>query len=96
MPVKLDMSGWDDFNKKLEQVTKTPPTLTELFPDSFISEHTDFKSFQEMLDASGLYSPDLLDSAEWSQFVARRSRFSGWQPMYEAASGAWHKAKLDP
>lgn len=95
MSVKLDLSGWDDFKKKHEQSMKTPPTLTELFPDKFISEHTDFQSLQQMLDASGLDNvDDFLGSEAWSQFVTSHSRFTGWQQMFETASAEWYKRQV--
>lgn len=95
MPVHLDMSGWDDFNRKHQKaIAQTELSFTELFPGKFVSNNTDFHSLQEMLDASGLDKPEELQGEVWSRFVTDHSRFSGWAEMQTAAYAEWYKTQV--
>ena len=65
--------------------------LDELFPPSFMAENTQFPTLQSMVDASGVFE-DLddgdreairgaFDGRGWTDFVASRTRFTGWEEM---------------
>jgi hypothetical protein len=102
MTVKIKMTGLDEFRKKIDRLSqnaraihgKNEVPFTELYPDSFVSRTTDFHSLQEMFDASGIDGAEDLKGEVWDNFVATRSRFSGWTEMSKAAMGEWVKRKL--
>jgi hypothetical protein len=73
--------------------------ISDLFPDAFMIEYTDFRTTQEMLDASGFPAntseefsaiPDDL----WDAFVVSRTRFPSWQAMLEAGTAGWVSRRL--
>jgi hypothetical protein len=95
MPVKVDTSGLDDFMRKTREfASRSEFTLTELFSDGFISQKTDFKTLQEMVDAGGINKSEDLDSEAWSQFVADHSQFAGWDDMRFAAYAELYRQKV--
>lgn len=95
MPVKLDTSGLDDFMRKTREfASRTDFSLTELFSDEFISQKTDFKTLQEMIDAGGIKKSEDLGSEAWSQFVADHSQFPGWDDMRFHAYAELYRQKV--
>jgi hypothetical protein len=73
--------------------------ISDLFPDTFMVENTDFRTTQEMLDASGFPAatseefsaiPDDL----WNEFVVSRTKFPSWRAMLEAGTAAWVSRRL--
>jgi hypothetical protein len=96
------MASLDDFQRKLRDLRRqAQPSggayvlpLTEVLPDHFIRQYTEFQSLQEMLDASGLDDPPDLDSDAWSQFVATRTYFSSWETMLKQAMAEWTRRQF--
>ena len=73
--------------------------ISELFPASFMIEHTNFGTIQEMLDASGFPASTTEEFAaipddEWDVFVSSRTKFPSWQAMLEAGTAHWVSSKL--
>ena len=75
-------------------------SFRELFPDRFMTRHTDFSSMQEMLDASGIDCGTeeeikaILRGQEWNNFVARRTTFAGWEEMQRQGGAEWARERL--
>lgn len=65
-------------------------SFREIFTDDFIEEYTNSKNIQEFLYRSGFdFSQDAkakMDSAEFSEYVAKNTKFSSWEEMKVAAS----------
>ena len=75
-------------------------SFRELFPDRFMTCHSDFRSMQEMLDASGMDCGTeeeikaILRGQEWNNFVARQTTFAGWEEMKRQGSAEWARERL--
>jgi hypothetical protein len=99
----IELSGFDDFKKKLDRLSKNAASIsgrnevpfTELFPDSFMGQYTDFQTLQQMLDASGIEKPEDIKGEAWNGFVVGHSRFGGWDEMNRTAGAEWAKAKIN-
>ena len=71
------------------EVSKERVTFADLFPDAFIQKHTDFNSRGEFVTAGRAFcgiegtpadfGRDFLETEQFSEFVARHSRFGGWR-----------------
>lgn len=68
--------------------------LVELMPESFIQRHSNFKTLQEMFDASGFQQADDFSSDVGNAFIAQNTSFSSWSEMIDAASREWIKRQL--
>lgn len=99
----MPVEGYDDAIRKLNEFSDKVHDLAnqksvpfeELFIDSFMSTHTDFQTFQQMLDASGIEDAEEINGEAWSNFVASHSRFTGWDDMFGTAGAEWMKRKLE-
>lgn len=66
-------------------------TLTQLFPEAFMAEHTSFESIEAMFAAGPLAETpaedlrEALTAPEWGAFVADHTRFPTWEEMLTAA-----------
>jgi hypothetical protein len=91
------MADLDDFQRKLRQQHPRAQAfgrdhvlpLTEVLPDAFIRQYTEFQSLPELLEASGLDDPPDLDSESWSAFIAAHSCFPSWDEMLTQAMMDW-------
>ena len=97
----LKIEGLDRIQGRLAEMGRRAEALDgaqqkvlfdDLFPPAFMAEHTEFETLQAMVDASGLFESeadvaDVLDGQEWSDFVARRTKFSDWREMLLQATG---------
>ena len=65
-------------------------SFREIFTDDFMEEYTDSKNIQEFLDRSGFdFSQDAkakMDSAEFSKYFAKNTKFASWEEMKVTAS----------
>lgn len=68
--------------------------LAELIPESFIQPHYNFKTLQEMFDASGLQQVEDFNSEIGNEFIAKNTSFAGWNEMLDSASREWIKRQL--
>ncbi|TMW71832.1 hypothetical protein [Alteribacter natronophilus] len=61
--------------------------LEELFDEAFMRRYTDFRNFDEMVEASGIClvtakaQKEIESCPLWSRFVAAHTAFSGWAEM---------------
>ena len=73
--------------------------MIELLDPEFMTKHTCFSSFQDMLDYSdySLKTPEdfkaILD-APWDAFISANSTFANCHEMLEAAQIEWTKRQL--
>jgi hypothetical protein len=100
MPVK----GFDEFAKRLEKLRKNvnekiggehKVPLDELFTDDFMARHTKFQTWQQMIEASGVQSPEEITTESFSEFVARNSTFASWTEMLIMGRNEWYKRQLE-
>ena len=96
---KVDISFDDRKLKELQRKSKElngqrEIPLTELLPDDFIREYTDFQSLQAMFDTCGIEQLKEPNNAEFAKFISTHTRFSTWEEMLETATIRYTKRKL--
>lgn len=102
MDVHFEMSGFDELERKLNRMTESAEAmdgehavpLNDLFPPAFMDEYTDYRSLEELFEASGftVETPQdfaAIPDAEWDAFIARVTGFSDWQAMQEKGAADW-------
>ena len=105
MSVKI--KGLDGVKKELDKTTKQVRNVGnkkkisygELFPNSFISRFTNFKTIDEMFDKNSFKIESLEDleaipDAEWDNFIRENTKFDSWGKMQETAFGEWTSKKI--
>lgn len=93
--ISFDDSNLKELQRKLKELNgqrKIP--LTQLLPDNFIGEYTDFQTLQAMVDASSIKNSEEIGNEEFSKFVSTHTRFSNWEEMLKAATIEYTKSKL--
>jgi len=96
MPVKVDMSGLDRFKNNLKKLSgEHIIPLTELLPDNFMTQYTDFPTLQAMVDAAGVNDPEEIKAEAFSQFVADHTRFDNWTEMLTKGYAEYAKRTLE-
>lgn len=96
---KFDVSFDDSKLRELQRKSKElngqhEIPLTELLPDDFIREYTDFKSLQAMVDTCGIEKLKEPNNPEFIKFISAHTRFSTWEEMLEKAITRYTKRKL--
>lgn len=90
MSVEIDLSGLEKLQRNLEKVDgEHDVPMSELFPDPFMHEHTNFQTFQALLDAGGIKEKEEIGSEAFSALIAANSQFDGWRDMFETAGREW-------
>lgn len=90
--------GFDEFSRKLEDLARRAEDLegerevplSELFPPSFVSVHTDFPDMETMLakspwDVETVADFERIPGDEWERYITERTRFASWEEMQERA-----------
>lgn len=98
----LEIQGLKELEDRLRKMSEAAAELdgthdvplTELMPDAFMRQYTDFQSLQEMVDAGNVQSEDDLGTEAWNQLVKERTGFADWQEMLGKAGGEWAARKL--
>jgi len=100
--LKIEIEGLDQVQRRFAEMGRRGQALdgvqqvsfADLFPPTFVAEHTEFETMQAMFDASGLFESAteddvaaVLNGQEWTEFVARRTVFSDWREMQLKAFG---------
>ncbi|WP_246029136.1 hypothetical protein [Paenibacillus humicus] len=97
----------DEFQKALAEMQRQAKelegrrevTFEELFPPSFMIEHTNFSSFEELLEAGGFE----VNSAEdfeaipddvFDQHIGKHTQFDSWENMQDSAVQEYAAKKL--
>jgi hypothetical protein len=89
-----------DLRRRVQELEgKHEIPIKDIFRSDFMSKYTDFRSFDEMLDASGFKVRTSEDFAaildgQWDAFVAARTRFKNWKEMREEGVRQYVEAKL--
>lgn len=80
--------------KELDGTHEVP--VSELLTEDFMRANTEFASFSEMVDASGLTveSADDLANPQWEAIVQTRTRFESWQDLLATAVEQYTLKKL--
>jgi len=98
--IRVKTTGLDQLQKNLKALEGTQEVpIGKLFPPEFMRRHTNYGSFEEMLDASPfeVESADdfkAIPDREWDEFVQAGSSFSSWAAMMKEAAGAYAQAML--
>lgn len=100
-------SNMDEFQHKLREMAERARALhghhqipfNELFTDAFMRRHTQFASFDALLQQSGFKVETTEDFAripddQWDQFIAAHTSFASWQAMQKAAVEEWTAKQL--
>jgi hypothetical protein len=82
MSVKLDLSGFDDFQRKLERIRGEHDLKAEdLFPDDFVRQYISFHTRRAFFEAGGVKGKEDTETDAFSQFVSANTRFPNWFEM---------------
>ena len=105
--MNIEVKGLEETKRKLEDLQRRAKELhgrrtvpfSELFPPQFIRKHTDFDSFESMLDASGFKVRaqeefEEIPDGEWDAFIKSHSRFADWKDMLNAAGQEYIVRKM--
>jgi len=105
--MKFEIRGSDELVRKLEDLGQAAESLQgehsvsleTLFPDEFISNHTDFATLEELLassefELSSQEAFEAIPDEAWDEFVKSASDFSSWQEMMESAVVLWVSSNL--
>jgi hypothetical protein len=76
--------------------TKVP--LKDLLTESFMQNHSEFSSFNELMDSGG-YSMDAdefekIPDDEFDQFIKSKTDFDSWEDMQKTATHEYISKKL--
>lgn len=104
MEIKLE--GFDKLQRQLDDLSKRAQALegkhqvpaTEMFNPAFMRKHTDFESFEAMIEASGhdVQTPadfERIPDDEWEQLVTTRTQFTSWRVMQEKGGAEYLKRR---
>ena len=92
--------SWDDSGlKRLQQNIDAlsgqhEVRLTDLMPDTFIRQHSNFQSFQALIDASGIENTEDIGNEAFSKFISTHTTFASWDEMVKTAAAEYVKRKL--
>jgi len=103
----VKINGLDGIIRTFEDIAEKAKALagehnvpfSELLTPEFLSRHTRFKDFEEMLTTSGFKVNSTEDfkaipELEWDIFVQSTSTFTNWQAMLDEAFSDWTTNKL--
>ena len=100
MKSSYDNRGLKRLQENLEQIGGTHNVpLLELLSPPFMSKHTDYSTFEAMLEASPFKVETAEDfkaipDEEWEVYVRKATRFDSWQEMQKEAGVEWLRANL--
>lgn len=74
-------------------------SVADVFSDAFVSEHTEFDSFNEMVRASpsdveSATDLELVADSEWDEFVADHTTFKNEEELVMEARDHWVSTQL--
>lgn len=101
MPIKKDFSGLEKLSKNLEELgNKKAITLDELMNDSFVSEHSKYKSFNELLNSSPFNVETAEDfkaipDDEWDSYINKNTDYDSWKEMQVKAFEYYAKKQIE-
>ncbi len=93
--ITFELKGLKEFQKKLDKITKEAdslkeqtPTFKELFPSTFMTKYTQFRTIEDMVEKSSIRGEKKEDftSEEWNKFVREKTSFQNWEEMLKKAA----------
>ncbi|MFK3862587.1 hypothetical protein [Pseudoalteromonas rhizosphaerae] len=101
MTIKSDFSGLERLSKNLEDLgNKKSITLDELMNDSFVSKHSKYKSFDELLNSSPFNVETAEDfkaipDDEWDSYINQNTDYDSWKEMQVKAFECYAKEQIE-
>ncbi|MCM3396779.1 hypothetical protein M3638_02860 [Oceanobacillus profundus] len=105
--MKFEMNGFDELGKKLNQMQRAAKEMEKgeevsfdvLFNQSFMLKHTQFNSFDELLEAGNFVvnSPEDFEAIpddEFDKHIAKTTQFDNWEDMKTTAATDYAAKKL--
>lgn len=91
----------DDIAKRAKELDgkQQAVPLSELLNDNFISEHSTFASFDELLKASPFKVEtkedfEAIPDTDWDTYIAANTSFESWEEMQQQAANAFLLKKI--
>lgn len=81
----------DNSNKIIEGIQRLKENVEgkykfhDVLTDDFVVKHTNFGSYQELMEASAKVSSDLSNQAKLDEFISKNTNFSSFQEMFFTA-----------
>ncbi|MCH2089766.1 MAG: hypothetical protein MK175_21515 [Pseudoalteromonas sp.] len=100
MPIKVRLDGFKKLAENAEKLDgRNTVNLAELLNDGFVSSHSNFKSFDDLLSASPFKAttPDEFDAIpneQWDEYIAKVTNFDSWEDMQKRALDTYIHRKL--
>jgi len=92
---KFDDKPLRELQKKVKELDgERKVALSELLPDDFIRQYTNYQTLQEMIDASGIKNTEEIGNKEFSKFIAAHTQFPTWEKMLQVAATSYYKRQL--
>ena len=98
----MDFDGFDELDlpidglqSELDELVADPfVPFEQLFPTSFMQEHSPFSTFDELLDAGGFIVQsqedfDAIPIAELDKHIALTTNFDNWTDMFDQAKALY-------
>ncbi len=101
MTVKSDFSGLKKLSKNLEDLgNKKSITLDELMNDNFVSSHSKYKNFDELLSNSPFTVETVEDfkaipDDEWDNYISQNTDYGSWSEMQVKAFEYYAKEQIE-
>lgn len=92
--ITFELKGLKEFQQNLDKITKEAnslkeqtPTYEELFPPTFMTKYTQFRTIEDMVEKSSIKGEKKEDfsSGEWNKFVKEKTSFQSWEEMFAKA-----------
>lgn len=104
---RIKLKGFDKLKKELKKMKKAAEDLSntkqisfdDLFNSNFISAHTNFTSFNELLAAGGFTVNsqedfEAIPEDEFDKHIRATTKFKSWQQMLDTATEKYVTKKL--
>lgn len=94
------LNGLDELRRRVDAISSPQQVpLSELFSSDFMSEHSTFTTFEQMVNESPFAVKSAEDfkaipSADWNSYVQHSTTFASWQDMIKDAGIRWMKKRL--
>ncbi len=101
MPIKSDFSGLKKLSKNLEELgNKKSIGLYELMSENFVSKHSKYKSFDELLSSSSFTVETAEDfkaipDDEWDSYINQNTDYDSWKEMQVKAFEYYAKEQIE-
>lgn len=102
--ITFELKGLKEFQRNLDRITKKmdslkeqTPTFEELFPPTFMTKYTQFRTIEDMVEKSSIKGEKKEDftSKEWNKFVKEKTSFQSWEEMLAKAGEEYLGKKVN-